>query len=77
MNHFSSFDILSSLEIKETEEDIKLAIEIVCDQLTDSLAQELMAKFGYATAEIGAKPVNSTNNKRKADWEIQLEVRSI
>jgi hypothetical protein len=61
----------------ETEDDIKVALELVCDQLTDSLAQLLLTKFGYAANEVGMKPPTASNNKRKADWEIQLEVSII
>lgn len=52
-------------------EDTKLATEIVCDCLSDSLSTSLMTALGLTSSEVYTKTVN---NKRKSDWEMDLEV---
>lgn len=60
-----------SLKSAPTREEIKLAVEIVCDCVSESNASSLIDSFGFNTSEIGAK---SQTLKRKSDWEIALEV---
>lgn len=73
INRDENHPTVSGDEGKETEEDVKLALELVCDQLSDNLATQLITKFGMKSSDIGNKPTTTLSNKRKADWEIALE----
>mmetsp|Transcript_7135 Transcript_7135/g.10625 ORF Transcript_7135/g.10625 Transcript_7135/m.10625 type:complete len:307 (-) Transcript_7135:66-986(-) len=54
-----------------TEEDIRTALSIVTDYLTDSMAARLLESFNVTEESIAPKP---SSMKRKADWETALEV---
>ena len=60
---------------KPSAADIAVAIEIVSAYLTDDTACKLSAAYeqvlGVAAAAVDH---GSTNQKRKADWELELEV---
>lgn len=55
------------------DQDRRVALEITCDLLSDSLISELVPVFGYTVDEIMVTKSASTL-KRKAEWEIALEV---
>jgi len=69
----------SKNETDAEEEDIKTALQIVTEYLTDSLTTKLLNLYKMSSIDINKSNSNSNNNeseslKRKADWEIQLEV---
>ena len=55
--------------------DILMALQVVADYLTDTLAEKLVKHFGYSLSDLADTKSQST--KRKADWETELEVQSI
>lgn len=59
------------------DQDRRTAVELVCDNISDSLAGDLVQAFGYSVEEILSTKAATTSLKRKADWEIALEVRSV
>ena len=81
----SSFKIGIMLQLtqradsKASAADIAVAIEIVSAYLTDDTAAKLSAAYEQ---ELGAEIIRAaavvdhgtTNQKRKADWELELEV---
>jgi len=50
------------------------AAQIVCDYLSDEMSSKLLAHLGLADAEVLHQKLGSQSNKRKADWELELEV---
>jgi hypothetical protein len=56
-----------------TDEDLRIALELVTDSLSLPMAERLCACYGLQAAELLKK--SSASLKRKADWEIELEVR--
>lgn len=62
-------------DIAVDRHDTKLAVEIVCDNLSDALVAELVAAVGFTVAEIMVTKAPTSSLKRKADWEVALEVR--
>ena len=59
--------------IEPREEEVKEAIEIVSDYLSDDLTMMLLKHFGYDSLNTIIE-TKSTTEKRKADWEQELEV---
>jgi hypothetical protein len=53
-------------------EDIRAALQVVTDYLTDAMATKLVAAFGLTAADVAASKTQA--QKRKADWEIELEI---
>eukprot|EP01034_Spumella_vulgaris_P024793 gene24793-31172_t len=60
------------------EEDIKLALDILCEYLSDSLLSRLLSEYKYnAKTDLvkkGASSASEGSGKRKADWEDELEL---
>lgn len=52
-----------------------LALEIVTDYLTPSVAQKLLAAHNVSSADLSSKAAAAAASlKRKSDWEQELEV---
>lgn len=51
-------------------EDLLVAVEVICDYLSEELANTLLKSYGLTTADFNSK---NTPAKRKADWEVALE----
>ena len=59
--------------IPEPEQiDIKMALQVVSDYLTDSMTGKLLKMLGLSIADLA--DTKSQNVKRKTDWEADLEV---
>ena len=52
-------------------EDLLVAVEVICDYLSEELANTLLKSYGLTIADFNSK---NTPAKRKADWEVALEV---
>lgn len=61
----------SSFLFAETD-DIRTALQIITDYLTDSFSSKLCASFEMTPQDLTSPATQSL--KRKADWEIALEV---
>ena len=53
-------------------EDIRAALQVVTDYLTDAMTTKLLAAFGLSAADVAASKAQT--QKRKADWELELEI---
>lgn len=77
MKLFYGYAVLQP-DSKPSTADIAVAIEIVSAYLTDDTACKLSAAYeqelGVALRAAAAVDHGSTNQKRKADWELELEV---
>ena len=65
---------VDQVEVKPSSADIIAAAQIVCDYLSDEMSSKLLAHLGLADAEVLHQKLGSQSNKRKADWELELEV---
>ncbi len=61
-------------EVIVDDVDKRGAIELIGDNLSDSLIGELTKLYGFTPEEIMVTKANASGVKRKADWEIALEV---
>lgn len=60
-------------KIEEPEsEDIRGALQVVTEYLTDNMSGQLITSFGLTMSDIAAS--KSQTQKRKADWELELEI---
>lgn len=57
-----------------SKEDEQMAVEIICDLLSEDLTQTLLAAYQMTASDFTAR--TSLVGKRKADWEVALEVRN-
>jgi hypothetical protein len=66
---------ISLISIEPSAEDMKGALQLVCDYLTDNTASKLVNILGYNLDDLKhEKNKDNQLEKRKADWEIDLEV---
>jgi len=63
---------LSNAEV--TADDTKVALQLVCDYLSDVASGKLVNSFGYNLDDLKHETKESQPEKRKAEWEIDLEV---
>lgn len=77
-NFNSSAQRTSSTEINSNAQpssmDTLSAAQIVCDYLSEEMSTKLLAHLGLSEADVLHQKVGSQSNKRKADWELELEV---
>lgn len=65
---------LSANYAEVNNDDIKASVEIICDQLTDNMAQALCESYTLSVDEVLVTKAVVNPLKRKADWEVALEV---
>lgn len=58
-----------------TTADIIEATQVISDYLEPSMTSKLVTYLNLQESEVFPIAVTQTSNKRKADWEVQLEVR--
>jgi hypothetical protein len=56
-------------------EDIKLALEIISEYLSDRMESKLLVSYGMTAADFAPAKSSMAGTKRKTDWEDALEVR--
>lgn len=61
-------------DIVITREDTKVALQIICDYLTETIASKLVACFDMTLQDLLPSKAAQNITKRKADWEIELEI---
>lgn len=59
------------IENQYEDRELRQALHVILDYLTDSLASALMSSFDIAQETLSS---SSSVHKRKADWETALEV---
>jgi hypothetical protein len=59
-------------EIKVDDDDIKIALQIVCDYLTESMTLKITKAMNIEISDLYTSVSN--NQKRKTDWELELEI---
>ena len=62
----------NSDEIKVDDDDIKIALQIICDYLTESMILKITKAMNIEASDLYASV--SSNQKRKTDWELELEI---
>jgi hypothetical protein len=61
-----------------SREDLVTALEVVTDYLTPACAEKLLAAYDMSAGELNSSKASAAANlKRKADWEQELEVRTL
>ncbi len=55
-------------------EDKRIAVQIIIDYLTESMSAKLLSLAGFAASDMQASRKQET--KRKADWELDLELEA-
>jgi hypothetical protein len=65
-----------NLNAEPVFEDVKEALDMVTDYITDSIAEKVAAALPFPAADLlGASASSKSESlKRKADWELALEV---
>lgn len=61
-----------SKNVESNKEDEKIALQIVADYCSVSMATKLVGKYGFASVDNLTMPIQE--NKRKADWEVEMEM---
>lgn len=56
------------------KEDIKSAMDVIFEYVSDDLAAKLMPEFGFTAEDFKSSKQSTTAVKRKADWEEALEI---
>lgn len=54
-------------------EDTRIAVQIMTDYLSDSTANKLLASYGFTATDMQVSKKQDTH-KRKADWELEMEL---
>jgi hypothetical protein len=62
------------LSVVPSVDDVRLSVEIVSDYLSDSLMKSLLAEYNLTVEDFTGR---SGLGKRKADWEMALEVNHL
>ena len=57
-----------------TVEDTKTALQLVCDYLSDVATIKLLNASGFSSEDLKPGKKENQPEKRKAEWEIDLEV---
>lgn len=73
--YFVDWMIYSVLAVQQ--EDIVSALQVVVEYLTESMASKLILRFDLSRLDIYSQPGSRIQSKRKADWEVELEVSSL
>jgi hypothetical protein len=55
--------------------DIKTAVQVISDYLSESMSEKLLRVFGLSASDL--TDTKNLNSKRKTDWEADLEVLKI
>ena len=66
--------IVTVISAEPTIEDTKTALQLVCDYLSDASTIKLLSALGYSLEDLKHEKKENQSEKRKADWEIDLEV---
>ena len=61
------------MAVVASSQDTIEAIQIVCDYLSEALSSKLVAHLGQSESDVFPTRA-ATTSKRKADWEVELEV---
>ena len=56
-------------------QDIKTAVQVVSDYLTDTMTEKLLKEFNLQLADL--IDLKNHSSKRKTDWEADLEVTNL
>ena len=59
-------------EIKVDDDDFKVALQIVCDYLTESMISKITKFMNFEISDLYTSV--SSNQKRKTDWELEMEI---
>lgn len=65
---------ISAITVEPTAEDTKGALQLICDYLTDVATGKLVSSMGYNLDDLKHEKKDNQQEKRKADWEIDLEI---
>lgn len=69
----STTNTMNTIEHSEPEsQDIRMALQVVTDYLTESMTIKIVASFGMDIKEMVV--TKSQTQKRKADWEYELDI---
>ena len=61
-----------SKPMEANKKDEKIALQIVADYCSVAMATKLVGKYGFASVDSLTMPIQE--NKRKADWEVEMEM---
>ena len=64
--------LVNSIPSEPDSQDIKTAVQVESDYLTDSMTTKLLKEFNLTLADL--IDLKNHNSKRKTDWEADLEV---
>jgi hypothetical protein len=67
--------LVNSTPSEPDSQDIKTAIQVVSDYLTDSMTIKLLKEFNLSLSDL--TDLKSHSSKRKTDWEADLEVTNL
>jgi hypothetical protein len=55
-----------------SKEDTRIAVQILCDYLSEEMTKLFIALMGFTASEM--QPSKKQETKRKADWELEMEL---
>ena len=61
-------------ELSPSSEDVKKAVIIISDYITDNVLKSLLDSYGFTEAMLNEQQSKKVEAKRKSDWEEELEV---
>ena len=66
----------SESQVTVLPEDVKLALQIISENLTESTSKSLIESYDYSLNDVHELGIKKIDVKRKQDWEEELEVSS-